>query len=82
MDAETFKMVDGILADQGYHDDRSAAVAILEVGVQEGTLRDAAWVVADRYALQIDVIIEWYAEVLNRRVQESLHKMKKLTEIT
>jgi len=82
MDAETFKMVDGILADQGYHDDRPAAVAILEVGVQEGTLRDAARVVADRYALQIDVIIEWYAEVLNRRVQESLHKMKKLTEIT
>jgi len=83
VDAKTFEMVDGILARQGDHDDRGVAVDILEVGAKEGTLHDVALVVADRYAVRPSVIIEWYAEVLNRRVQETtaiIEKVKELTE--
>ena len=82
MDAETFDMVDGMLARQGYHDDRPAALDILEVGAREDTLVDAARVVAGRYALRPEVVIDWYAEVLNRRVQEATAIIEKLRELT
>ena len=64
MDPETFDMIDGMLARQDYHDDRPAALDILGAGVKEGTLADAARVVADRYALQPEVVIDWYNETL------------------
>lgn len=82
MDKETFEMVDGILANKDYHDDREAAVAILEVGVREGTLADAAQVVAGRYALQPEVVVEWFGEILNRRLQHIQETLKKLGELT
>lgn len=81
MDAKTFDMIDGMLARQGYHDDRPAAVDILELAVREGTLTDAARVVADRYALQPEVILDWFSEVLNRRVEETTQLIQKLTEM-
>jgi len=81
MDAETFNLVDGTLADQGYHDDRTAAEDILELAVKEGTLHDAARVVGDRYALRPSVVIEWYTEVLNRRVQKTTELLQKITEL-
>lgn len=71
MDKETFEMVDGILATKGHHDDRQAAAELLEVGVREGTLLDAAKAVAGRYALQPVVVIQWFGEVLNRRIQDA-----------
>ena len=43
---------------------------------------DTARVVADRYALRPSVIIEWYAEVLNRRVREATDTILKLKELT
>ena len=81
MDAETFKMVDGILARQGDDDDRPAAVNILEVSVKEGTLYEVALEVANRYALRPSVVIEWYTEVLNRRVQETTELLQKIAEL-
>ena len=80
MDAETFDMIDGILTTKGFREDRQAALDILEVGVKEGTLVDVAKVIARRYALQPQVIVEWYAEVLNRRVQKTTELIQKLTE--
>lgn len=71
MDDEQFKLIDGILASAGKTDDRESAMAILKVGVQEGTLKEVALVIAGRYALQPQAVIDWYAEVLNRRVQEA-----------
>jgi len=81
MDAETFDMIDGILASQGDHDDRQDAMDILEVGVKEGTLVDTARVVAGRYALRPEVVIEWFTEVLNRRVEETTQLIQKLTKL-
>jgi len=81
MDNETFKMVDGILATKGFHEDRQAALDILEVGVQEGTINDVAEVIARRYALQPQTIIEWFAEVLSRRVEETTQLIQKLTKL-
>jgi len=81
MDNETFDMVDGILATKGFNEDRQAALDILEVGVREGTLVDVAKVIARRYALQPQVVIEWYSEVLNRRVEETTQLIQKLTKL-
>ena len=80
MDNEQFNLIDGILATKGFHEDRQAALDILEVGVREGTLVDVAGVIARRYSLQPQVIIEWYIEVLNRRVEETTQLIQKLTE--
>ncbi len=81
MDAKTFDMVDGILATKGFHEDRQAALDILEVGVREGTLADVAEVIARRYALQPQVVLEWFGEVLNRRVEETTQLIQKLTKM-
>jgi len=67
MDGDYFKLIDGILATED-------ALDILEVGVRAGTLVDAAKVIAGRYALQPGAVIEWYAEVLYRRI-EAIKKM-------
>ena len=80
MDTKTFEMVDGTLADQSYHDDRTEAEGILEVGIKESTLYDAVRVVADRFALRPSVVIEWYTEVLNRRVQKTTELLQKIAE--
>ena len=82
MGAETFDMVDGILAGAGETDDREAATSLMEVGVREGTLDDVAKVIAGRHALQPQAVIEWYAEVLNRRAQEATAIIEKLRELT
>ena len=81
MENETFNMVDGILATKGYHEDRQAALDILEVGVREGTLVEVAEVIARRYSLQPKAVIDWYAEVLNRRVEETTQLIQKLTKL-
>lgn len=83
MDAKTFDLVGGMLAHQVYHDDRDSVILLLEIGAREGTLADGARVVAGRYALQPQVVVEWFSEVLNRRVQEAqatIERMKELTE--
>ena len=80
MDAETFDMVDGLLATQGETDDRETAISLMEVGVREGTLYDVAKVISERYAFRPLTVIEWYTEVLNRRVEETTQLIKKLTE--
>ncbi len=80
VDEVTFNMVDGMLARQGNHDDRPAAVDLLETGVQNGTLGDTARVIAQRYSLRPEVIIGWYAEVLKRRVKEITKQIEELTE--
>jgi len=82
MDAKTFDMVDGILATKGFHEDRQAALDILEVGVREGTLVDVAKLIARRYALQPQVVIEWFGEHLNRRIKDSQEISNKLKEMT
>ena len=83
MDAKTFKMVDGVLARAFHRDDRESALAILEVGVQEGTLKEVALVISRRYCLRPMAVINWYAEVLTRRIQETTaisDKLRKLRE--
>ncbi|MBA7680042.1 hypothetical protein ES703_88349 [subsurface metagenome] len=82
MDAETFDMVDGLLATQGETDDRESAISLMEVGVREGTLYDVAKVISERYAFRPHTVIEWYAEVLNRRVQAATAIIEKLKELT
>jgi len=80
MDKDKFKLIDGILTTKGFREDRQAALDILEVGVREGTLADVAQVIARRYALQPEAVVEWFGEVLNRRIQatqETIEKMKK-----
>jgi len=74
VDAATFNMVDGMI-------DRESAISLMEVGVQEGTVGDVAEVIARRYALQPQVIIEWFTEVLNRRVEETTQLIQKLTKL-
>ena len=71
MDAETFKMVDGILASARETDERESAMALLEVGVQEGTLKEVALVISGRYCLQHSAVLEWYIETLTRRIQNA-----------
>lgn len=82
MDAETFDMVDGLLATGGKTNDRESAISLMEVGVREGTLYDVARVISERYAFRPHAVIEWYAEVLNRRVQETTTIIEKLRELT
>ena len=82
MDAATFDMVNGILAGQGYHNDRESALELLGVGVQNGTLEDVARVIAGRFALQPRVVVEWYGEVLNRQIQGTQAIIEKLKELT
>lgn len=80
---QQFKLIDGILASAGESDDRESAKAILEVGVQQGTLKEVAQVIAGRYALRPEAVIEWYEEILNQRIQETTvisNKLKKLRE--
>ncbi len=80
MDKDKFKLIDGILTTKGFREDRQAALDILEVGVREGTLADVAQVIARRYALQPEAVVEWFGEVLNRRIQatqETIEKMKR-----
>jgi len=80
MDKEQFELIDGILTTKGFKEDRQAALDLLEVGVREGTLADVAQVIARRYALQTEAVVEWFGEVLNRRIQatqETIEKMKK-----
>ena len=81
MDNEQFKMVDGLLATQGETDDRESAISLMEVGVREGTLHDVANVIAERYAFRPLAVIEWYTEVLNRRVEETTQLIQKLTKL-
>jgi len=83
MDNDKFELIDGILATKGFREDREAAMDILEVGIREGTLVDVAEVIARRYALQPEAVIEWYGEVLNRRIkalQETSNKLKEITK--
>lgn len=82
MDTETFEMVDGLLARAFCHDDRESASSLMEAGVREGTLADVAKVIAGRYALQTHAVIEWYAEVLTRRLKEATAILEKLRELT
>jgi len=81
MEEEQFNLIDGILTTKGFREDRQAALAILEVGVREGSLADVAEVIARRYALQPHAVIEWFGEVLNRRVQETTAIIEKLNEL-
>ena len=84
MDNEQFNLIDGILTNKGFREDRQVALDILEVGVREGTLGDVAEVIARRYALRPEAVIEWFGEVLNRRIkatQEIIERMKEL-EVT
>ncbi len=82
MDNDEFRLIDGLLATGLFHDDRESAISLMEVGVREGTHADVAKVIAERYALQPQAVIEWYAEVLNRRVQEATAIIEKLRELT
>ncbi len=81
MDNDKFELIDGILATKGPREDRQAALDILEVGVREGTIVDVAEVIARRYALQPQAVIEWFTEVLNRRVEETTQLIQKLTKV-
>lgn len=81
MDDKQFKLVDGILAGAGETDDRESAMAILEVGVINGTLKEVARVVAGHYTLHPQVVIEWYEEILIRRIQETTVISDKLKEL-
>jgi len=69
MEEEQFNLIDGILATKGFKEDRQAALDLLEVGVREGTLVDVAKVIARRYCLQPEAVIEWFSEHLNRRIK-------------
>jgi len=69
MEEEQFNLIDGILATKGFKEDRQAALDLLEVGVREGTLVDVAKVIARRYSLQPEAVIEWFSEHLNRRIK-------------
>ena len=83
MEGKQFNLIDGILATKGFKEDRQAALDLLEVGVREGTLGDVAEVIARRYALQPKAVIEWFGEVLNRRItaaQEIIEKMKGMVQ--
>ena len=71
----TFDMVDGLL-------DTESAISLMEVGVREGNVGDVAKVIAGRFALRPKAVIEWYTEVLNRRVQEATAILEKLRELT
>jgi len=82
MDDKQFKLIDGILASAGESDDRESAISLLEVGVQQGTLKEVAQVIAGRFALRPKAVIDWYAKVLNRRVQETIAIIEKLRELT
>ena len=80
MEEEQFNLIDGILATKGFKEYYKAALDLLEVGVREGTLSDVAQVIARRYSLQPEAVIEWFGEVLNRRIkanQEIIEAMKK-----
>jgi len=81
MDKEQFELIDGILATKGFREDREAAISLMEVGVREGTIGDVAEVIARRYALQPQAVIEWFTEVLNRRVEETTQLIQKLTKL-
>ena len=81
MDKEQFELIDGILTTKGFQEDRQAALDLLEVGVREGTLADVAQVIARRYALQTEAVVEWFGEVLNRRVEETTQLIQKLTKL-
>ena len=77
MDEEQFKLVDGILASIGLlkaghmeTDGRPNAEALLEIGVQKGNLQECAQVIGTRYCLRPEAVLEWYAEILTRRIQE------------
>jgi len=81
MEEEQYNLIDGILTTKGFKEDRQAALDLLEVGVREGTLGDVAEVIARRYALQPQAVVEWFGEVLNRRIkeaQEIIESMKQL----
>ena len=82
MEEDKFKLIDGILSTKGFREDRQVALDMLAVGVREGTLVDVAKVVARRYALQPEAVIEWYGEVLKRLVKEILEIRDKLKELT
>lgn len=71
MDGETFKMVDGILACGKDCDGRANAEALLEIGVNKGNLQEYSQVIATRYCLRPEAVLEWYAETLTRRIQEA-----------
>jgi len=81
MDEKTFDLVDGIIGGLGYHDDRGAAMDLLQSGVENGTLQDTAQVVASRYALQPKSVIEWFAETLIRQIQDIAGTIVKLEEM-
>ena len=82
MDNDKFILIDGILATQGETDERESAMAILEVGVINGTLEEVARVVAGRYALRPQAVIKWYGEVLDRRIKATQEISDKLKELT
>lgn len=79
MDTETFDMVDGLLDRRLFL--QGSAISLLEVGVKEGTIIDVAEVIARRYSLQPQVVLEWFTEVLNRRVEETTQLIQKLTRL-
>lgn len=81
MDAETFKMVDGLLASTGGVDNRQSAQDILESGVRNDSLKVVASVVARRYSLRPESVIEWYAEVLNQQIQSTKAILAKLRRL-
>jgi len=81
MDEDKFKLIDGILTTKGFKEDRQAALDLLEVGIREGTLFDVAKVIARRYALQPEAVIEWFVEVQNQRIkglQEMIARLGKM----
>ena len=73
MDGDYFKLIDGILATED-------ALDFLDRWLNgAGTLVDAAWVIAEHYALQPKAVIEWYGEVLNRRLEAAQSQLKEMT---
>lgn len=81
MDDKQFKLIDGVLASARETDDRESAISLLEVGVQQGTLKEVAQVIAGRYALRPEAIVGWYEEILIRRIQETTVISNKLKEL-
>ncbi len=77
----TFEMVDEALSCKGYHDNRDAAMYILETGIREGTLADVAKTVAGRYDMQPAAVIEWFSEVLKCRAQHAIELLQKMAEM-
>ena len=82
MDDKQFKLIDGILACSKDCDGRINAEALLEIGVQKSNLQEYAQVIGTRYCLRPEAVLEWYAETLTRRIQETTVISDKLKEMT